>query len=108
MPFPLLKEQAARGGLSAEARALADKDLLTFCARQAHLTELAFTLADHGHTHVGHVARLSLYTIMDLAGGNRALAEELNHRLNHAGLGLDLELQGWEAPEGESIAPMID
>ena len=108
MPFPVLKHDLSDAGLSRDARALADKDILTFCARQPHLVELAFTLADHGHTHVGHIARLSLYTIMDFAGGNRALAEELQHRLNHAGLGLGLELAGWDAPQGEDIAPLLD
>lgn len=108
MPFPALQHARNSDGLSVEARALADKDILTFCARQPHLLELAFTLADNGHTHVGHIAQLSLYTVMDFAGGNRALAEELQHRLSHAGLGLELSLPGWDAPAGEEIAPLID
>ncbi len=108
MPFPALKHDLYQDGLTRDARTLADKDILTFCARQPHLVELAFSLADHGHTHVGHIARLSLYTIMDFAGGNRALAEELQHRLNHAGLGLGLTLDGWQPPQGEEIAPLLD
>ncbi|MAC39653.1 MAG: hypothetical protein CMH93_09050, partial [Oceanicaulis sp.] len=58
--------------LDREARRLLDRDMLTFCARQPQLAELAFTLADHGHTHVGHVASLTFFTILDLAGGDRA------------------------------------
>ena len=108
MPFPALKHDRSAEGLTAEARVLADKDILTFCARQPHLLELAYCLADHGHTHVGHVAQLSLYTIMDFAGGHRALAEELQHRFNHAGLGLGIDLPGWQAPAGDEIAPLID
>jgi hypothetical protein len=87
---------------------IADRDIVSFCARQPHLVELAFALADHGHTHVGHVARLSLYTVTDLAGGDRMLAEELQHRFRFAGLDFGLELDAWSPPEGDDIQPMLE
>jgi hypothetical protein len=109
MPAPALYQDADKVfGPNREAWRIADKDILTFCVRQPHLEELAFALADHGHTHVGHVARLSLFTVVDLAGGDRALAEELQHRLHHAGLGLGLELRGWAAPAGDEVDAMME
>lgn len=94
--------------LDREARRLLDRDMLTFCARQPQLAELAFTLADHGHTHVGHVVGLTFFTILDLAGGDRALADELQHRLRHAGLDTGLSLPDWQPPTGDAIEPMLD
>lgn len=100
-------EHSARHGRET-LRRIVDKDIITFCARQPHLMELAFTLADHGHTHVGHVARLSLYTIIDLADGNTRLADELHHRFRHAGLDFGMTLEGWDAPAADAIEPQLD
>lgn len=108
MPVSALKSHGRGQGPDAAALRLADRDILTFCARQPHLIELAFALADHGHTHVGHVARLSLYTVIDLARGDRALAEELHHRFRHAGLDFGLELETWSPPGGDEIEPMLE
>lgn len=94
--------------LDREARRLLDRDMLSFCARQPQLAELAFTLADHGHTHVGHVAGLTFFTILDLADGNRALADALQHRLRRAGLDTGLSLPDWQAPAGDAIEPLLD
>lgn len=85
-----------------------DQDIVSFCAPFPHLVELAFTLADHGHTHVGHVARLSEFTIADLAAGNKSLAEEIRLRLQHVGLDLDMQLDGWLPPSGDAIEALLE
>ena len=108
MPFPAHNRLSETVPLDREARRRLDRDILTFCARQPQLRELAFTLADHGHTHVGHVVQLTAFTVIDLAGGDRALASELQHRLQHAGLDIGLSLPDWQAPAGDSIEPMLE
>lgn len=75
-----------------------DQDIVSFCTPSPHLVELAFTLADHGHTHVGDVVRLGFYTLIDLSGGDPRLAEQLRLRLQRAGLDLDMRLEGWRRP----------
>lgn len=108
MPVTALRPQDRSRGPDNATLRIADRDILSFCARQPHLIELAFALADHGHTHVGHVARLSLYTVVDFANGDRALAEELHHRFRHAGLDFGLDLEGWSPPDGDDIEPMLE
>ena len=78
-----------------------DQDILSFCVRSPHLVELAFTLADHGHTHVGHVARLTEFTLTDLANGDPALARDLRLRLQTCGLDTAMLLEGWNGPANE-------
>jgi hypothetical protein len=108
MAFPALNQGPESRLDPGRPAATLDKDIVSFCARQPHLIELAFTLADHGHTHVGHVARLTLFTVSDLAGGDRALAEELRHRLRHAGLDFGLSLASWFPPLGDEISTSLD
>lgn len=108
MPIPALTSLDGSAAQSAAAARLLDRDILSFCARQPHLVELAFTLADHGHVHVGDVARLSPFTVADLAGGNRSLADELQHRLRHAGLDFGLALEDWTPPPADDIEPMLE
>ena len=76
--------------------------------RSPHLVELAFTLADHGHTHVGHVARLTEFTLTDLANGDPSLARDLQLRLQKCGLDTGMVLEGWTAPSGEVAAEALD
>ncbi|WP_417491808.1 hypothetical protein [Maricaulis sp.] len=85
-----------------------DQDILSFCVRSPHLVELAFTLADHGHTHVGHVARLTEFTLTDLANGDPSLARDLQLRLQKCGLDTGMVLEGWTAPPGEVAAETLD
>tara|TARA_R110002072_G_scaffold27097_2_gene88615 strand:+ start:297 stop:668 length:372 start_codon:yes stop_codon:yes gene_type:complete len=85
-----------------------DEDILSFCARSPHLVELAFTLADHGHTHVGHVARLTEFTLTDLADGDPSLARDLRLRLQKCGLDSAMRLDGWHAPLNEGHAEQFD
>jgi len=108
MPVPALDHVSRPAQLSRDAERLLDRDILSFCARQPQLRELAFVLADNGHTHVGHVAQLTFFTVIDLAGGDRELAGEMRHRLRHAGLDTDLSLPGWAAPAGDMIEPMLE
>lgn len=81
------------------ANPVVDQDILTFCATSPHLVELAFTLADNGHTHVGDVARLTASTITDFACGTPSLTEQLRLRLQRAGLDIEMKLEGWQAPQ---------
>ncbi len=83
------------------ANPVVDKDIISFCGHAPHLIELAFRLADNGHTHVGHAARLSQYTICDLANGDKSLASELRLLLQRAGLDTGMQLEGWAAPSPE-------
>ncbi len=76
----------------------ADQDIISFCARAPHLLELAFSLADHGHIYAGQVARLSIFTIGDLAGGDRQIAEQMRVHLQRHGLDTGMRLDGWDAP----------
>lgn len=108
MPVPAFDHVSRPTGLGRDAARLLDRDILSFCARQPQLRELAFVLADNGHTHVGHVVQLTFFTIVDLAGGERQVAEELRHRLRHAGLDTELTLSGWTAPAGDTIEPMLE
>ncbi|SDM74030.1 hypothetical protein [Maricaulis salignorans] len=85
-----------------------DEDILSFCVRSPQLVELAFTLADHGHTHVGHVARLTEFTLVDLANGDPSLARDLCRRLHKCGLDTAMELPGWHAPLNEAHAGQFD
>lgn len=85
-----------------------DEDILSFCVRSPHLVELAFTLADHGHTHVGHVARLTEFTLTDLADGDPSLARDLRLRLQKCGLDSAMRLEGWHAPLNEGHAEQFD
>lgn len=85
-----------------------DQDILSFCVRSPELVELAFTLADHGHTHVGHVARLTEFTLIDLANGNPPLARDLCLLLQKCGLDIAMELQGWEAPASDVYLAQFD
>ncbi|WP_417489904.1 hypothetical protein [Maricaulis sp.] len=85
-----------------------DEDILSFCVRSPQLVELAFTLADHGHTHVGHVARLTEFTLVDLANGDPSLARDLCLRLHKCGLDTAMELAGWHAPLNEAHAGQFD
>ena len=75
-----------------------NEDILSFCARSPHLVDFAYKLADHGHLFVGQVARLSRYTLMDIAGGRQELAEQLRMRLQRDGLDCDMHLEGWTPP----------
>lgn len=108
MSFPAHDHTLAAVQLGPEARRLLDRDILTFCARQPQLSELAFSLADHGHTHVGHVVQLTFFTVVDLAGGDRDLAGDLRHRLQHAGLDIGIGLPGWDAPASDEIEPVLE
>lgn len=85
-----------------------DQDILSFCARSPHLVELAFTLADHGHTHVGHVVRLTEFTLTDMANGEPSLARDLRLRLQKCGLDTAMQLEGWQAPEAEPEPGLLD
>lgn len=85
-----------------------DEDILSFCARSPHLVELAFTLADHGHTHVGHVARLTEFTLTDLANGDPSLARDLRLRLQKCGLDTEMVLQGWNTPVNTGYVEQFD
>ncbi len=85
-----------------------DLDILSFCVRSPHLVELAFTLADHGHTHVGHVVRLTEFTLADLANGDPGLARDLRLRLQKCGLDTAMVLEGWSAPVNEVTADTLD
>ena len=85
-----------------------DQDILSFCARSPHLVELAFTLADHGHTHVGHVARLTEFTLTDLANGDPSLARDLCLRLQKCGLDSAMLLHDWDAPAHEAHTGPFD
>jgi hypothetical protein len=84
------------------------EDILSFCVRSPHLVELAFTLADHGHTHVGHVVRLTEFTLTDLANGDPSLARDLRLRLQKCGLDTGMVLEGWDTPAHEAHAMQID
>lgn len=75
-----------------------DQDIISFCGRSPHLIELAFSLADHGHTHVGHVVRLSQFTLSDFANGDKNLAGQLRLNLQRAGLDTGMQLKGWVEP----------
>lgn len=98
MAVPALLHAAERPWSREPHNPLLDEDILSFCVRSPHLVELAFTLADHGHTHVGHVARLTEFTLTDLANGDPALARDLRLRLQKCGLDTAMLLQGWDAP----------
>jgi hypothetical protein len=87
---------------------IVDQDIVSFCAPFPHLIELAFALADHGHTHVGHVARLTDFTVSDLADTRPGLAGELRLRLQHFGLDLEMALDGWTAPPADAIEALLD
>jgi hypothetical protein len=108
MPVPAFEHVSRSTPLDRNAERLLERDILSFCARQPQLRELAFVLADNGHTHVGHVVQLTFFTVVDLAGGDRQLAEELRYRLRHAGLDTGLNLPGWTAPAGDTIEPMLE
>jgi|GEM_PF-2848770 len=108
MPVPAFDHVSRPTSLDRDAERRLDRDILSFCARQPQLRELAFVLADNGHTHVGHVAQLTFFTVVDLAGGDRQTAEEMRHRLRHAGLDTGLSLPGWHAPDGDLIEPMLE
>ncbi|WP_323762662.1 hypothetical protein [Maricaulis sp.] len=85
-----------------------NRDVISLCARQSHLNELAFRLADHGHTHVGDVIALSRYTLIDLADGETALVDSLELVLGHLGLQLETPAAGWTAPPGDTIDALLD
>ncbi|MFS2318945.1 hypothetical protein RMQ97_13490 [Maricaulis sp. D1M11] len=87
---------------------LLDLDIVSFCARRPDLTELAFTLADHGHVYLGDVVRLSEYTVLDLANGRRDQATMLRLMLNQCGLRLDLPSPDWQAPANDLLASELD
>lgn len=80
-----------------------DLDILTFCARTPHLVELAFALADHGHVHVGQVARLSEFTVIDLADGRRDLVDALARLLRRCCLEYGMRLEGWTPPQDHAL-----
>lgn len=86
----------------------ADLDIVTFSARSPHLVELAFSLADHGHTHVGEVARLTELTVTDLANGDPSLTRDLRLCLQRCGLDLGMELAGWKAPADAALEALIE
>ena len=75
-----------------------NEDILSFCSRSPHLVDFAYRLADHGHLFVGQVARLSSFTLADIAGGRRELAEQLRLRLQSDGLDSGMRLDGWNPP----------
>lgn len=85
-----------------------NRDVITLCARQTHLTELAFRLADNGHTHVGDLIGLSRYTLVDLADGDAALVDSLELVLGHLGLALGTPVTGWTAPPADAIDVLLD
>lgn len=75
-----------------------NEDILSFCSRSPHLVDFAYQLADHGHVFVGQVARLSNFTLADIAGGQSELAEQLRLRLQRDGLDSGMMLEGWRPP----------
>lgn len=81
-----------------DGAATLDIDIVTFCAGRPGLGELAFALADHGHSHVGDVAQLTAYTVRDLARGDAAAVDRLHRRLVEAGLDFSLDTGNWRAP----------
>lgn len=85
-----------------------DQDILSFCVRSPHLVELAFTLADHGHTLVGHVVRLTEFTLTDMANGDPSLARDLRLRLQKCGLDTAMVLEGWNEPANDGYATQFD
>jgi len=87
---------------------LLDRDVVSLCARQRHLLEFAFRLADNGHTHVGDVIALFRYTLLDLADGEADLVDGLERILGHLGLTLDQPAPGWTAPLPDVIDVQLD
>ncbi|MDF1767535.1 hypothetical protein [Maricaulis sp.] len=87
---------------------LLDRDVVSLCARQRHLLEFAFRLADHGHTHVGNVLALSRYTLLDLADGEAELVAGLERLLGHLGLELGQPVPGWSSPRPDVIDVQLD
>lgn len=87
---------------------VADLDIVTFSARSPHLVELAFALADQGHRHVGDVARLTDFTVTDLANGDPSLTRDLRLCLQRCGLDLGMELEGWTAPCDDALEALLD
>jgi len=85
-----------------------NRDVINLCARQPHLTELAFRLADNGHTHVGDLMILSRCTLLDLADGDRRLVDSLEQILGHLGLVLETPAVGWSAPPADTIDALLD
>ncbi|WP_417486173.1 hypothetical protein [Maricaulis sp.] len=85
-----------------------NRDVISLCARQPHLNELAFRLADHGHAHVGDVIALSRYTLVDLADGDAGLVESLELVLGHLGFQLETPTAGWTAPPSDTIDALLD
>ncbi|MDM7985366.1 MAG: hypothetical protein QUV02_13035 [Maricaulis sp.] len=75
-----------------------NEDILSFCSQSPHLVDFAYRLADHGHVFVGQVVRLSAYTLADIAGGQRELADQLRLRLQRDGLDSGMYLDGWTPP----------
>jgi hypothetical protein len=108
MPAPALYRDADWIWQKYRNNPAVDQDVLCFCAPFPHLIELAFALADNGHTHVGHVVRLTEFTVSDLAPGRPGLAGELRLRLQHSGLDLDMTLEGWTAPAGDAIEALVE
>tara|TARA_R110002096_G_scaffold131326_1_gene281109 strand:+ start:8847 stop:9218 length:372 start_codon:yes stop_codon:yes gene_type:complete len=108
MPMPALLDDADQIWSRGSHNPVLDQDILSFCVRSPELVEFAFTLADHGHTHVGHVARLTEFTLIDLAYGDPSLARDLCLRLQKCGLDIAMELQGWDAPAYEGHSTQFD
>jgi len=108
MADPALLRDPGRVGSHAPHNPALDEDILSFCVRSPHLVELAFSLADHGHTHVGHVAQLTAFTLTDLANGDPELARDLRLRLQKCGLDTGMAAEGWSAPAHEVAADTPD
>ncbi len=87
---------------------LLDRDVVTLCARQRHLLEFAFRLADNGHTHIGNVIALSRYTLLDMADGESELVAGLERVIGHLGFTLDQPVPGWSAPRPDAIDVQLD
>lgn len=105
---PELAPPSPRSSTPPPRGSLLDRDVVTLCARQTHLTELAFRLADHGHAHVGDLIALSRYTLLDLADGDQAQVDSLEQMLGHLGLALDTQASGWTAPPADAIDALLD
>ncbi|MHA6288194.1 hypothetical protein [Maricaulis sp. CAU 1757] len=82
---------------------LLDTDIISFCAGHYRLTELAFTLADHGHVHVGQVAQLTPATVRDLADGDQAQVLRLRRLLIQSDLDFGLVFETWQAPDVNAL-----
>ena len=96
-------EDRTRPAQPGEARrAELDRDILSFVASRPRLVELAFVLAENGHTHVGQVAQLTGYTVRDLAGGDEDLTHHLRQLLIESGLDFGLEIADWQPPRTDA------